>query len=82
MLLHWGAEYLERVLPAHLQARIKEPRCDPHLDTSASLPPVPYVNALTGQLMAEIPVAGVNRVSRMKLRRFLTQGENLNIQVY
>ena len=81
MLLHWGAEYLNNVLPAHLRARINDIRCDPHRDPSAYVPPVPFVNALTGQLMAEFPLEGTNRVSRMKLRRFLTKGENLNIQV-
>lgn len=80
-MLHWGTEYLEKVLPSHLQARIKETRCDPHLDTLPGIPPVPFVNALTGELVAEFPMQGINRISRMKLRRFLTQGENLNIQV-
>jgi hypothetical protein len=80
MLLHWGTEYLEKVLPPHLQARMKEIRCDPHLDLSSDIPPVPFVNALTGQLMAEFPQVGV-RVSRKKLRRFFTDGENLNIKV-
>ena len=80
MLLHWGAEYLEKVLPPHLQARIKELRCDPTLDTSKGIAPVPYVDALSGKVLASIPLAGGNRVSRMKIRRFLTRGENLNIQ--
>jgi len=39
------------------------------------------VDAFTGDLIAEIPMQGVNRVSRMKLRRFLTDGQNLNIKV-
>jgi hypothetical protein len=81
MLLHWGAEYLENVLPPHLQARIREIRCNPHLDTTAKIPPVPFVNALTGEVTAEVPIAGSNRVSRMKLRRFLTQDEKLDIRV-
>ncbi|KAM3067369.1 hypothetical protein ACMFMF_009860 [Clarireedia jacksonii] len=80
MLLHWGTEYLEKLLPAHLRDRMSEPRCDPNLDTSSNVPPVPYVNALTGNLIAQIPMQGLNRVSRMKLRRFLTQGESLKIQ--
>ena len=81
MLLHWGAEYLEKVLPPHLQARVKEPRCDPHLDTGTSVPPVPFVDAHTGETIIGIPIEGLNRVSRMKLRRFLMDGETLNVQV-
>lgn len=82
MLLHWGQEYLAKLLPAHLVSRLKEIRCDPELtENEASLRGVPYVDAFTGDLIAEIPMQGVNRVSRMKLRRFLTDGENLNIKV-
>ena len=82
ILLHWGAEYLDNVLPSHLKERVKEIRCDPHLDTSADIGPVPYLNALTGEVMAEMPMPATNRISRMKLRRFLTNGENLDIQVF
>ncbi|KAL8722376.1 MAG: hypothetical protein Q9181_007501, partial [Wetmoreana brouardii] len=80
MLLHWGADYLAKILPPHLQTRMKEPRCDPHLNTLTGIPPVPYVDASTGDVLAEVPMQGINRVSRMKLRRFLTQGENLDIR--
>lgn len=82
MLLHWGQEYLARLLPAHLVPRLEEIRCDPGLtENEKSLRGVPYVDALTGELIAEIPMQGVNRVSRMKLRRFLTHEQNLNIKV-
>ncbi|KAL8725151.1 MAG: hypothetical protein Q9166_007526 [cf. Caloplaca sp. 2 TL-2023] len=35
-----------------------EPRCDPDLDTLAriSIPPIPYVDAYTGKVMAEVPM--------------------------
>lgn len=82
MLLHWGQEYLAKLLPAHLVPRMREIRCDPELsENEKSLRGVPYVDALTGELIAEIPMQGVNRVSRMKLRRFLTHEQNLNIKV-
>lgn len=82
MLLHWGQEYLTKLLPAHIVPRLREVRCDPGLtEDGDSTKGVPYVDALTGDLIAEIPMQGVNRVSRMKLRRFLTDGQNLNIKV-
>lgn len=82
MLLHWGQEYLTKLLPSHLVPRLKEVRCDPMLtEDEASLSGVPFVDAFSGDLIAEIPMQGVNRVSRMKLRRFLTSGQNLNIKV-
>ena len=79
MLLHWGAEYLENVLASNLKERIKEIRCDPRLERLGNIPPIPFINAGTGETMAQIPMAG-NRISRRKLRKFLTEGENLNIQ--
>lgn len=82
MLLHWGQEYLTKLLPAPLVPRLRETRCDPNItENEVSLRGVPYVDAFTGDLIAEIPMQGVNRVSRMKLRRFLTDGQNLNIKV-
>lgn len=82
MLLHWGQEYLIKLLPAHLVPRLKEIRCDPGLtENEASLRGVPYVDAFTGDMIVEIPMQGVNRVSRMKLRRFLTDGQNLSMKV-
>lgn len=82
MLLHWGQEYLTKLLPAHLVPRLSEIRCDPGLtENGDSLRGVPYVDAFSGDMIAEIPMQGVHRVSRMKLRRFLTDGRNLNIQV-
>lgn len=80
MLLHWGTEYLEKLLPSHLRQRIKEPRCDSNLETSDGVAPIPFLNAVTEETMAEIPLIG-NRLSRRKLRKFLTEEENLNIQV-
>jgi hypothetical protein len=82
MLLHWGEEYLKRLLPDHLVVQLRKVRCDPDLtEDEATLRGVPYVDALTGELIAEIPMQGVNRVSRMKLRRFLTDGQDLDIKV-
>lgn len=82
MLLHWGAEYLAKLLPEHLVPRMTEFRCNPFLDEAAIAgQKVPFVNALTGKTLAEIPMGGVNRISRMKLRRFLTDGQSLSIKV-
>lgn len=83
MLLHWGAEHLKKLLPPHLVPDLMRAiRCDPNInENAAGTGKVPFVNALTGEVVAEIPMQGVNRVSRMKLRRFLTVGQDLNIQV-
>lgn len=77
MLLHWGTEHLEAVLPDHLKARMREPQVDPHNSVWA---PTPYVNGKTGELIGEVPTKVISRVSRRKLRRLLANGENLNIE--
>ena len=79
MLLHWGTQYLVNVLPDHLRERIKEPRVDPACELADK--PVPYFNGATGDIITRVPSEVITRVSRKKLRRFLTEGEDLNIQV-
>jgi ribosomal protein L21E len=78
MLLHWGDEYLRKVLPSHLEARIKEARVDPAHEMTE---PVPYINGATGEVIGSVPSPVINRVSRRKIRRFLTEGQNLIIEV-
>ncbi|KAK4503811.1 hypothetical protein PRZ48_004726 [Zasmidium cellare] len=77
MLLHWGTEYLYKPLPPHLQARFKEPRVDPSIEV---FDPIPYFNAATGEIVKSVPTKEINRVSRRKLRRFLFDGEDLNVE--
>lgn len=79
MLLHWGTSYLENVLPEHLRSRIKEPRVDPSCEMADR--PIPYFNAITGEIIGRVPGDVITRVSRKKLRRFLVDGENLDIEV-
>ena len=77
MLLHWANEYLENLLPIHLQARAREPRVDPNNDT---FDPVPHINGETGEVLGRIPTEVITRVSRKKLRNFLVE-DGLNIKV-
>ncbi|KAK3645381.1 hypothetical protein LTR56_009108 [Elasticomyces elasticus] len=78
MLLHWGTQFLENVLPEHLRKRIKEPRVDPHCEMAEL--PVPHFNGATGEIIARVSSDVITRVSRKKLRRFLTEGEDLEIE--
>lgn len=79
MLLHWGTEYFEKLLPDHLLKRTKEARVDPKID---GLTTVPYLNAETGELMRDIELPTVNRVSRKKIRKLLTEDQYLDIKVH
>lgn len=76
MLLHWGTEYLENVLPGHLQARMKEIRVDPRCEMTE---PIPHLDSFSGQVLKRVPTPVINRVSRKKIRKFLMEGEDLNI---
>lgn len=78
MLLHWGTEYLYKPLPAHLQARFKEPRVDPSVEV---FDPIPYFHGASGEILKRVPTKEINRVSRKKLRKFLSEGEDLDIEV-
>lgn len=69
---------MHKTLPPHLQARMKEPRVDP---SHEMIDPIPYFNAATGEILHGVPTDVINRVSRRKLRRFLSEGQDLDIQV-
>lgn len=69
---------MHKTLPPHLQARMKEPRVDPSHEMVEA---IPYFNATTGEIIKRIPTGVINRVSRRKLRKFLSEEEDLNIQV-
>ncbi|KAF2170151.1 hypothetical protein M409DRAFT_19757 [Zasmidium cellare ATCC 36951] len=77
MLLHWGTEYLYKPLPTHLQARFKEPRVDPSVEV---FDPIPYFHGASGEILKRVTTKEINRVSRKKLRKFLSEGEDLNLE--
>jgi hypothetical protein len=78
MFLHWGKDFLIRNLPADLIARFSETLVDP---TYSGNDPIPHINGETGEIMKEVEVPGLVRVSRKKLRTFLTKGQDLDISV-
>lgn len=78
MQLHWGKDHLFKVLPEGLRSRFDEVLVDPHFKDDL---PFPHINGETGEVIAEIQMPGLVRVSRGKLRKFLSGGEQINIQV-
>lgn len=78
MQLHWGKDHLFKVLPESLRLRFVEVLVDPHFKDDL---PFPHINGETGEVIAEIPMPGLVRVSRGKLRKLLAGGKHLNIQV-
>jgi hypothetical protein len=80
MLLHWGGEYLRKVLPPELAARLREVTVDTNYEWGDN-EAFPHLDAHTGEIVryAQMPV--MTRVSRKRLRRFLSENQDLNIQV-
>lgn len=78
MMLHWGKDWLVKILPADLQARFKETLVDPSYDGSE---PIPHVNGETGEVISRVAMPGLVRISRKKMRNFLTSNGDLSIQV-
>ena len=79
MLLHWGAQYLKQLLPPHMQERVIEPTVDNFYNWTEGAPVVD-MNGKTGEVILRVPgIDPLVRVSRKKLRKFLS--EDLDIRV-
>jgi hypothetical protein len=77
MTLHWGQAYINKCIPPELQARFNEVNCDPFYgDQDLTLP---HYNGKTGEKLFASPGERPVRISRRKLRNFLSEG--LDIQV-
>ncbi|RVX72410.1 hypothetical protein B0A52_03598 [Exophiala mesophila] len=76
MLLHWGKEFLMSILPPELQARFDETLADPWYKGGDG---IPHVNGATGEVLGRVVMPGLVRVSRKKMRNFLTSDGRLNI---
>jgi hypothetical protein len=76
MAMLWGSEDIKNTLPLDLLARFDEIRSDPFSDPTTSLP---FYDGKTGELVVRIPGGIAMRVSREKLRKFLSS--DVDIQV-
>ena len=81
MGLHWALPLLKSLLPDQLASRISEAYVDSSLDwTQSPLDRMRMYNGLTGDIMKDIPIKGqIVRVSRRKLRTFLTGGTDVKV---
>lgn len=65
-------------LPAELQDRFDETLADPWYKGGDG---IPHVNGATGKVMGRVQMPGLVRVSRKKMRNFLTSDGRVNISV-
>ena len=78
MSLHWGQNYLSKLLPQDLQNRLRDSFVDPHYYGND---PVPHINAQTAQIIGTVSTPLMHRVSRKKLRHILSIDQGLDIKV-
>lgn len=77
MSLHWGGEFLNKILPPDLKARLKECNCDSFYDKDDDS--YLHCNGQTGDVILAMQGVLPKRVSRRKLRALLSEG--IDIQV-
>lgn len=79
MTLHWGASYISKCIPPDLLATLNEGICCDPFYKGEDMNHIPNYNGKTGEKLFDMVGNEPRRVSRRKLRNFLSQG--LNIQV-
>jgi hypothetical protein len=79
MTLHWGAEAIAKCLPPDLLDALNEGICCDPFYTGTDMYYIPNYNGESGEKIFNMPGNAPRRVSRRKLRNFLSQG--LDIQV-
>lgn len=78
MTLHWGQDFINRCIPKDLQTRFNEVLCDPYYgDQDLTLP---HYNGKTGEKIFAMPGHKPIRVSRKKLRNFLSDGLDIHVR--
>ncbi|RAL06544.1 FAD-dependent oxidoreductase [Aspergillus homomorphus CBS 101889] len=68
--LHWGAEPLRKLVPAHVFSQIEAAQVDPHVATKDT-DRLPFKNGATGELIMHIESAKFYRLRRDKFRAML-----------
>jgi hypothetical protein len=80
MALHWGADYIDKCLPADLVARLPEAMTNATIEvTPEQENTLEFLNGATGEVAAAIKGGSTKRVVRRKLRELFATG--LNVQV-
>jgi hypothetical protein len=77
MTLHWGSSFISKCIPPAMHERLNNICCDPFCgDNDLTLP---HYNGQTGEKLFDMPGEQPRRISRRKLRNFLSEG--IDVQV-
>ncbi|GKT93696.1 LOW QUALITY PROTEIN: hypothetical protein Ct61P_11546 [Colletotrichum tofieldiae] len=74
ILIHWGMAALKEMLPEHVLKNFPKSYCNPHLEYNEWDESLPGYNGLTGELLFRNPTPGARRVSRLRFRKVLADG--------
>jgi hypothetical protein len=78
MVLHWGVDHVNTLLPEDLLKRLPWIQCDPcyeHEHEHGPVPDIRFLNAKTGALFSTVATKGMRRASRRKTQVFFSEGE-------
>jgi 2-polyprenyl-6-methoxyphenol hydroxylase-like FAD-dependent oxidoreductase len=73
LMLHWGLESLEAILPSDVLEKLPGAYCDPNYPEDYPSP-LPVFHRGTGEILFHIPSTRMRLVSRQRLRAMLSHG--------
>jgi hypothetical protein len=79
MTLHWGADALTKCLPQNLLDGLNEGICCDPFYTGTDMYYIPNYNGKTGEKIFDMPGNTPRRISRRKLRNYLSQGLDIRV---
>ena len=79
MTLQWGADALTKCLPQNLLDGLNEGICCDPFCTGADMYYIPNYNGKTGEKIFDMPGNTPRRISRRKLRNYLSQGLDIRV---
>lgn len=81
MTLHRGASFISRCMPSEMRSELNAGICcDPFYGEKDLA--LPHYNGKTGEKLFDMPGEEPKRISRKKLRNFLSQGIDINVSRY
>ncbi|KAK2035316.1 putative monooxygenase [Colletotrichum zoysiae] len=77
ILIHWGMAVLKEMLPEHVLKNLPKSYCNPHLEFNKWDESIPFYNGLTGEILFRSQTPDARRVSRLRLRKVLADGVDI-----
>jgi hypothetical protein len=79
MTLHWGSDFISKCIPPDSREKLNDICCDPFYGEKDLT--LPHYNGKTGEKLFAMPGERPRRVSRRKLRKFLSVGVDVHVSL-